>query len=76
MRKQPTPKSAPHQLSLVDTPRTWRLDERTREVGREGLARARAALRDGLRRRPTPDPPATHPHPHPRPRPHPRREAA
>jgi hypothetical protein len=30
MRKQPTPKSAPHQLSLVDTPRTWRLDERTR----------------------------------------------
>ena len=72
MTKQPARHSAPHQLALVDTPRTWRLDERTREVGREGIARARAALRDGLRR-PTPDPPAR-PHPHPRPGPH--REAA
>ncbi len=37
------------QLTLIDTPRTWKLDERTREVGREGIARARAALRDGRR---------------------------
>jgi hypothetical protein len=72
MTKQPAPRTAPHQLVLVDTPRTWRLDDHTREVGREGLARARAALRDGLRRRPAPDPPA-HPHPRPGPR---RREAA
>jgi hypothetical protein len=36
------------QLTLIDTPRSWRLDERTREVGREGVARAREALRAGL----------------------------
>lgn len=35
------------QLSLIDTP-TWRLDERTRQVGRAGIARARAALCAGL----------------------------
>jgi hypothetical protein len=35
------------QLKLIDTPRSWKLDERTREVGREGIARARAALRAG-----------------------------
>jgi len=75
MTKQPAPRTAPHQLVLVDTPRTWRLDDHTREVGREGLARARAALRDGLRRRPAPDPSA-HPHPRPHPRPGTRREAA
>jgi len=75
MTKQPAPRTAPHQLVLVDTPRTWRLDDHTREVGREGLARARAALRDGLRRRPAPDPLA-HPHPRPHPRPGTRREAA
>jgi hypothetical protein len=28
----------------------WRLDERTREMGREGLARARAALDAATRR--------------------------
>ena len=75
MTKQPAPRTAPHQLVLVDTPRTWRLDDHTREVGREGLARARAALRDGLRRRPAPDPSA-HPHPRRHPRPGTRREAA
>ena len=37
------------QLTLIDTPRAWQLDERTREVGREGIARARAALRAGPR---------------------------
>lgn len=36
------------QLTLIETPRSWKLDERTREVGREGIARARAALREGL----------------------------
>jgi hypothetical protein len=35
------------QLTLIDTPRSWKLDQHTREVGREGIARARAALRDG-----------------------------
>jgi hypothetical protein len=32
------------QLTLIDRPRTRRLDERTRIVGREGLAQARAVL--------------------------------
>ncbi len=44
------------QLTLIDTPRSWRLDDRTRAVGREGIARARAALRDGVHAR-TQDPP-------------------
>jgi hypothetical protein len=42
------------QLTLIDTPRSWKLDERTREVGREGIARARAALRAGLHTRTQP----------------------
>jgi hypothetical protein len=46
------------QLSLIDTPRSWRLDERTRAVGREGIARARAALREGRHVR-SQDPPST-----------------
>jgi hypothetical protein len=34
------------QLTLIDTePVDWRLDEQTREVGFEGIAQARAALR-------------------------------
>jgi len=33
------------QLVLIDSmPRSWQLDERTREVGRKGLAEARRAL--------------------------------
>ncbi len=44
------------QLTLIETPRAWRLDERTRTVGREGIARARAALRSGVHAR-TQDPP-------------------
>lgn len=48
------------QLSLIDTPRSWRLDDRTRAVGREGIARARAALRDGRHAR-TQDPPSPRP---------------
>ena len=32
------------QLTLLSDERPWRLDEGTRRVGREGLAKARAAL--------------------------------
>lgn len=32
------------QLSLLDQAYPWRLDARTRSIGREGLAKARAAL--------------------------------
>jgi hypothetical protein len=39
------------QLTLIDTPPEWRLDERTRQVGRRGLAEARAALQAGRRGR-------------------------
>jgi hypothetical protein len=39
------------QLTLIDTPKDWRLDDRTRALGFEGVAKARAALRDGLRHR-------------------------
>ncbi|HZQ57997.1 MAG TPA: hypothetical protein VFA84_08175 [Acidimicrobiales bacterium] len=38
----------PLPLRLVDD--DWRLDERTREVGRRGLAEARAALAAAARR--------------------------
>jgi hypothetical protein len=33
-----------NQLTLIEFPAGWQLDERTREVGRRGLAAARAAL--------------------------------
>ncbi|MGV3760394.1 MAG: hypothetical protein ACO1PW_12775 [Actinomycetota bacterium] len=32
------------QLSLLESRRTWKLSESTREVGRRGVAEARAAL--------------------------------
>ncbi len=32
------------QLTLIETPTAWRLDERTRETGRRGIASARAVL--------------------------------
>ena len=32
------------QLTLLDSPRTWRLDEATRAAGRKGIADARASL--------------------------------
>ena len=32
------------QLTLIDDSPEWRLDEHTREVGLQGIARARAAL--------------------------------
>ncbi|HUF31827.1 MAG TPA: hypothetical protein VMN58_01310 [Acidimicrobiales bacterium] len=34
-----------NQLTLVDAPRAWKLDRRTREIGRKGVAEAREALR-------------------------------
>ena len=40
------------QLTLINTPKAWRLDKHTREVGREGVAKARAALREGRQRSP------------------------
>jgi hypothetical protein len=33
------------QLTLIDSPPSWQLDEQTREVGRHGIEMARAALR-------------------------------
>lgn len=32
------------QLTLIETNHRWRLDERTCEIGRKGIATARAAL--------------------------------
>jgi len=32
------------QLQLIDTDRPWKLDRHTVEIGRAGIARARAAL--------------------------------
>ena len=34
------------QLTLLDTPPSWRLDEATKEAGRKGIAEARARLRE------------------------------
>lgn len=36
------------QLALLETPADWKLDDRTREIGRRGVAEARAALRSAL----------------------------
>jgi hypothetical protein len=36
------------QLTLLDTPPAWRIDEATREVGRRGVAAARASLQAAL----------------------------
>ncbi|MEX2294216.1 MAG: hypothetical protein WD691_10560 [Acidimicrobiales bacterium] len=33
------------QLTLLEVPPAWRLDDATREVGRKGIAAARASLR-------------------------------
>lgn len=34
-----------NQLPLIESgPRSWKLDRRTREIGRRGIAQARAAL--------------------------------
>lgn len=41
-----------NQLTLIDqrSAADWRLDERTRQLGRQGVAAARAALQDAARR--------------------------
>jgi hypothetical protein len=40
------------QLVLIeDTDSDWRLDERTRQLGRQGVAAARVALQEAARRR-------------------------
>ena len=36
------------QLTLLDTPPQWRIDEATREVGRRGIAEARASLQAAI----------------------------
>jgi hypothetical protein len=36
------------QLTLLDSPPAWRIDEATREVGRRGVAAARASLQAAL----------------------------
>ena len=41
------------QLSLLDTPPEWKLDEATRALGRKGVAEARASLREALARQAT-----------------------
>lgn len=52
------------QLNLIEEAggQEWRLDARTREVGRKGVAAARAALRATRRRGEDDDPTASHPH--------------
>jgi hypothetical protein len=44
------------QLTLLDTPPTWRLDEATKVVGRKGIAEARASLQAALAARQELDP--------------------
>ena len=41
---QTTSRSNPAQLHLLATDGSWMLDERTKHIGREGLAKARAVL--------------------------------
>jgi hypothetical protein len=36
------------QLTLLETPPEWKLDDDTREIGRQGVASAREALRAAL----------------------------
>jgi hypothetical protein len=36
------------QLTLLEIPSTWRLDDATREAGRRGIAEARASLQAAL----------------------------
>jgi hypothetical protein len=39
------------QLTLIETPAsTWKLDERTREAGKKGVAEARKALAEAAKR--------------------------
>ena len=38
------------QLQLLEEPKDWRLDDETKEIGREGVAAARAAIQEARRR--------------------------
>jgi hypothetical protein len=52
------------QLTLLDTPPTWRIDEATREAGRRGIAEARASLQAAIAaRRSTEAATSSHEHP-------------
>ena len=37
------------QLALIEVDPDWKIDEQTKQIGREGLARARQALREARR---------------------------
>ena len=52
------------QLSLLDTPPSWRIDPATRELGRRGVAEARAKLQAALAAART-EPTRTHGREHP-----------
>ncbi len=50
------------QLTLLEAPTDWRIDEHTKEIGRRGLARARAVLQShSPATRPTPEAPDNFP---------------
>ena len=49
------------QLTLIESPPAWRIDERTRETGRKGVAAARAALQAALAVHPSDQPADDHP---------------
>src|SRR5690349_16643365 len=54
------------QLTLLDTPPAWQIDDATREVGRRGVAEARAELEAAIAaRRSAEAAKATHQHPAP-----------
>ena len=50
------------QLTLLDPPPAWRLDEATKEAGRKGLAEARAALKAAIAAQRPLERPAPHHH--------------
>lgn len=50
------------QLTLLEAPPVWRIDESTREVGRRGLAEARATLQAALAAERGEAPVEQHPH--------------
>ena len=41
--------TASQQLRLIDPARSWRIDPRTREIGRVGVEKARLVLQHSLR---------------------------
>ena len=47
------------QLTLLDTPPAWRIDEATREAGRRGIAEARATLQAAIAARRSAEAPTT-----------------